>query len=180
MTGQALALWVSGVNSMLKYIVGIVLIGTALFLATGRASSQDQNTSSHPLVGSWSVTSAEVHGSELPALVTFHSDGTVTATDSAGVTWHGAWRVTGERSGDFTYSSIGADGTLEHGSSYYNVVEVDNSGNRFAAPPDMPNGGVTGERIQVEDMSGGNDEAIPSVELTSFSTVEANLPTQAP
>jgi hypothetical protein len=132
------------------------------------------NLATYPLIGSWMVTSTDPHGSEIPALVTFHADGTVIATDSAGVTWLGAWRVNADGTADFLYQSLSADGTIEHGVQFLAMgIEVDADGNSWNTG-DVT--GLEGKRIRIEDVGG---EVTGTAEANLMATVEARVTAEA-
>jgi hypothetical protein len=147
-------------------------------IALPDAPEPSVDLATYPLVGSWVVTSTDPHDSEFPALVTFHADGTVIATDSARVTWHGEWRVSADGTADFLYQSLGADGTVENGVQYLALgIEVSADGNTWDTG-DVT--GAQGKRIRIEDAGHQVDSTTIQATVEARRTAEAAQGTVLP
>jgi len=119
--------------------VVVVLLSSAVVLSRPSVIAQDATSTAmaamatHPVVGAWRWT-IDVGGvATVPALATFHADGTYTQLlpDQSGLI--GVWRSTGERTADLTlYSLYLVDDQLVNGEVRL-TVEVDESGNTMTS-----------------------------------------------
>jgi hypothetical protein len=114
--------------------VVVVLLSSAVLISRSPAFAQEATptamaaVTAHPVVGAWRWT-IDVGGvATVPALATFHADGTYTQLnpDQSGLI--GVWRSTGERTADLTlYSLYLVDDKLVNGEVRL-TVEVDETG----------------------------------------------------
>jgi hypothetical protein len=140
------------------------LLLVALVLRTLHpATAHNEDVATSPLVGSWIVTSTDPHGPEFPALMSFHSDGTASATTSEKLTGYGEWEITDDGTVAFTYVTLGPDGSIEGGTQYVVTggIVVSTDGNSWKTD-DVT--GPEGKRISLESVSHQVDS--PSINAT--------------
>ncbi len=129
----------------LRYSAGLIcllVLATAIIATPTMAKAQ-----SAPLVGSWTATFTDANDPPqftLPALFTFHADGTLVETDGGELApgpdpyytspGHGVWRKLVEGVYDFKFQviAVNADGTLNSTGVIRLTLHLSSDGNSFS------------------------------------------------